>query len=121
LVVHSSGLDEISTAGETRLIELKEGRVTTRQLNPKGLGMRKARLEDLRVDTPHESAQTLRGILEGGHQGPKRDIIILNAAAGIMVGGKAGSIEEGMVAADESIRSGSALACLAKLVELSNG
>jgi anthranilate phosphoribosyltransferase len=121
LVAHSNGLDEISTAGPTRLIELKEGRITTQYLDPRGLGVAQARLEDLRVDSPQQSAEILRAILEGRHQGPKKDILVLNAGAAIMVGGKAGSIERGMAIAEESIRSGSALACLNKLVEVSNG
>jgi anthranilate phosphoribosyltransferase len=120
LVVHSDGLDEISTAGETRLMELKDGRLTTRRVNPKDLGLAWARLEDLRIDSPQESAQVLLAILEGRHTGPKRDIVLLNAAAAIMVGRGADSFEVGMKAAEESIRSGQAAECLRRLVELSN-
>jgi len=120
LVVHSDGLDEISTAGATRLMELKDGRVVIRLVNPKDLGIAPARLEDLKVDTPQESAQGLRAILEGRHTGPKRDIVVLNAAAAIMVGGLAGNLQKGLLLADQSIREGKALACLEKLVEVSN-
>jgi anthranilate phosphoribosyltransferase len=120
LVVHSSGLDEISTAGPTRLMELKDGRVTTGQVNPKDLGMALARLEDLRVDDPQQSAQILGSILEGRHSGPKRDIVVLNAAAAILVCGLAGNLQTGMLLADQSIREGKALACLEKLIEISN-
>ena len=119
LVVHSDGLDEISTAGATRLMELRDGRLATRLVRPKDVGMAQARLEDLRVDTPQESAQVLRAILEGRQTGPKRDILVLNAAAAILVGGLAGSLEEGIKAAEDSIRSGKALGCLTKLIEVS--
>ena len=120
LVVHSEGLDEISTASATRLMELKDGRVTARLVSPKDLGIAPARLDDLRVDSPQESAQVLRSILEGRQTGPKRDIVLVNAAAAIMVGGLAGSLKQGITAAEDSIRSGRALACLTKLIEVSN-
>ncbi len=121
LVAHSHGLDEISTVGTTRLIELKDGRIMTWQMDPRSLGVAQARLEDLGVEGPQQSAEILIAILDGRHKGPKRDILVLNAGAAIMVGGKAGSFEEGMAAAEESIQSGRALACLRKLVEVSNG
>jgi anthranilate phosphoribosyltransferase len=120
LVVHSHGLDEISTAGPTQLMELKDKRITTSQVNPKDLGVAQARLEDLRIDDPQQSAQILRSILEGRHTGPKRDIVVLNAAAAIMAAGLAGDLKMGMSLADKSIREGKALACLEKLVKLSN-
>jgi anthranilate phosphoribosyltransferase len=119
LVVHSNGLDEISTAGPTRLMELKDGRVTTRQVNPKDLGLPLARLEDLRIDDPQQSAQILRSILEG-RSGPKRDIVVLNAAAAILVGGLAGNLQTGVLLADQSVREGKALACLEQLIKISN-
>jgi len=120
LVVHSNGLDEISTAGPTRLMELKGGHIATSQLNPRDLGLAQARLEDLRVETPQESAQILRSILEGRQAGPKRDIVVLNAGAAILAGGLAGNLQKGMLLADQSIREGKALACLEALIRVSS-
>ncbi|MBP8304519.1 MAG: anthranilate phosphoribosyltransferase [Phycisphaerae bacterium] len=120
LVVHSSGLDEISTAGPTRVVELKEGVISAGHLDPADLGLQEAKLEDLRIETAQESAQALRAILEQRLAGPKRDIVVLNAAAAILVGGLAGSLQTGMLLADQSIREGKALACLETLIRVSN-
>lgn len=120
LVVHSSGLDEISTAGPTRVMEVKEGVISAGHLNPEDLGLPEARLEDLRIETAQESAQILRAILEQRQAGPKRDIVVLNAAAAILVGGLADSLQTGMLLADQSIREGKALACLETLIQVSN-
>jgi len=120
LVVHSSGLDEISTAGPTRVVELKEGVISAGHLDPADLGLQEAKREDLRIETAQESAQALRAILEQRLAGPKRDIVVLNAAAAILVGGLAGSLQTGMLLADQSIREGKALACLETLIRVSN-
>ncbi len=121
LVVHSNGLDEISTAGTTRLMELKEGRITTHRIAPGDMGLAQAALEDLRIDDSQQSARILRSILEDQHKGPKRDILVLNAAAAILVGGKAGNLQTGMLLADQAIREGKALECLEALIKISNG
>jgi anthranilate phosphoribosyltransferase len=120
MVVHSRGLDEISTAGPTQIAELKDGQIHSQELNPADLGIAPANLEDLRVDGPQQSAATLRAILEGKDKGPKRDIIALNAAGAIMVGGLAPDFKVGLSLAAASIDDGKALACLETLIKVSN-
>ena len=108
-VVHGNdGLDEITTTSTTRVSELVDRRVKTYTLDPTELGIPKAQLDDLTSGTPEENADTIVRLLNG-ERGPKRDIVLLNAAAAIVAGGKAGSLEEGLTLASESIDSGKAL------------
>jgi anthranilate phosphoribosyltransferase len=120
MVVHSRGLDEISTAGPTKIAELKDGQINTQELNPTDVGITSAKLEDLRVDGPQQSAHTLRAILEGKDKGPKRDIMALNAAGAIMAGGLAPDFKSGLSLATASIDDGKALSCLETLIKVSH-
>jgi anthranilate phosphoribosyltransferase len=114
-VVHGvGGLDELSTLGETRVAELKNGEVRTYTIAPEDLGLRRARPEDLQGRTPEENARTLMAILEG-EKGPARDIVVLNAAAAIAAGGKTETLAEAMPLAEESLDSGAALGKLHEL------
>lgn len=105
LVVHGDGMDEISTIGETYVAELKNGEVTTYTLTPESLGMMKARLEDIKGGTPKENARDLLCIFKG-QKGPKRDLIVLNAAAALYVSGIVGSIRQAIPIAEDAIDSG---------------
>ena len=108
-VVHGvGGLDELSTLGETRLTELKNGDVRTYSITPEDVGLRRARPEDVRGRTPEENARTLVAVLEG-EKGPARDIVVLNAAAAIAAGGKAETLAAAIPLAEESLDSGAAL------------
>ncbi len=124
MVVHGlDGLDEVSTIGGTVLSWLREGEIHTLQMTPRDLGVRQARPEDIMGGTPAENAEVSFKILRGKDdvQKAKRDIVLVNAAAGIIVGGKADDFEEGMELARESINSGKAYQALRTLVKTGNG
>lgn len=107
-VVHGlGGLDELSTIGETRITELRDGRLRTYHLAPEEVGLPRARVEDLLGGTPAENAARLVAILEGA-DGPARDIVVLNAAAALAAAGAADSPAEAVPLAQESIASGAA-------------
>jgi anthranilate phosphoribosyltransferase len=115
-IVHGKdGLDEISNTGETRISELRGGEVQTYTVHPADFGMPVASLADLRGGSAADNAVIIRRILEG-ERGPKRDIVALNAGAAIAAGGKAASIKEGIVLAEESIDRGAARQRLERLV-----
>ncbi len=120
MVVHSDGLDEISTAGATKIIELKEGKLSSRELNPKDLGIESADLGQLKITDAKTSASVIRGILGGEENGPRKDIVILNAAAAIIVGGLADDFESAIKVAQASVSDGKAISSLEKLIEISN-
>jgi len=115
------GLDEISTVGKTVIAHLKHDTVTKLELSPKTLGVKKAAPSDLQCTSAEESAQTLLGILTGKVDGAKRDIVLVNSAAGFIVGGKASDFKEGIKLAQESVDSGAAYAKLKELVKATGG
>jgi len=124
-VVHGAdGLDELSTTGINRVSYLREGADAERpmvkdfSLDPAELGLPRARVEDLRGGTAEENAEITRAVL-GGEQGPRRDVVLLNAAAALVAGGGAEGMEEGLQQAAEAIDSGAALEKLDALVALS--
>ncbi len=119
-VVHGNdGLDEITTTTTTQVSELVNGDVKTYTLDPTTLGIPKAEPESLLGGTPEENAEITMNILKG-EKGPKRDIVLLNAAAAIVAGGKADSLEKGLELANTSIDSGNALEKLECLKTVSN-
>ncbi|MHC4244554.1 MAG: anthranilate phosphoribosyltransferase [Planctomycetota bacterium] len=120
MVVHSGGLDEISTLTTTKILELKDGQITSKELNPKELGIELADIEDLTVTDAKTSAAVLREILSGKESGPRKDIVILNAAAAIIAAGMADDFASAIKTAAESISTGKASASLEKLIEVSN-
>jgi len=120
MVVHSNGLDEISTAAKTKIIELKQGKIASKELAPQALGFTLADIEQLKVTDVKASAKVLRDILSGKETGPRKDIVILNAAAAIIVGNLADDFSSALTKAEASISSGNALKCLEKLIEVSN-
>ena len=120
MVVHAEdGLDEISTTSPTQISELDGGKVATRTVQPSEFGLPRARLDDLLVTSPAQSAQTIRDVL-AGKTGPARDIVVLNAAAALTVADKGRRIVDCIKPAETSIDSGAAGEALAKLIELSN-
>jgi len=121
MVVHGKGMDEISTVTTTKILELKEGQITSKELNPEELGMGLADIEDLRVSDAKTSAKVLRDILSGKERGPRKDIVVLNAAAAIIAGGLSDEFSEAIKLAETSVSDGRAVACLEKLIEISNG
>ena len=118
-VVHGAdGLDELSTTGINRVSHLRDGWVKDFALDPAELGLPGARLEDLRGGTVEENAQITQAIL-AGEQGPRRNVVLLNAAAALVAGGAAGDFEEGLQRAAEAIDSGRAREKLESLVAFS--
>jgi anthranilate phosphoribosyltransferase len=119
-VVHGGdGLDEITTTTATQVSELADGEVNTYTLDPTELGIPTAQPSDLKGGTPEENAEMTLSVLRG-EKGPKRDIVLLNAAAAIVAGGKAEDITAGLAAAAESVDSGRALEKLEGLKAKSN-
>ena len=120
LVVHGSdGLDEITLTGPTQVSELKDGQVSTRQIHPGDFGLQTVSAEALKGGDADYNARILRGVLDG-EEGPQRDVVLLNSAAAIVVGGRAEDITAGLEVARESIDSGKARQALDRLVEVSN-
>lgn len=121
LVVHGEGgLDEFSTLGASHISELKAGHVTSYSIKAEDLGIPKASAADLRGGDSKRNAEIIHGVLEG-RKGPARDIAILNAAAAIYVSGISSTLQEGVVAATESIDTGSAAAKLQQWIRATNG
>jgi anthranilate phosphoribosyltransferase len=119
LIVHGGdGLDELTTTGPSTVVELREGDVTRWDVDPESFGLRRADREDLVGGDAHVNADLARRVLAGEH-GPHRDIVRLNAGAGLLVAGLADDLASGIEAAGEAIDSGAAVAALADLVEVS--
>jgi anthranilate phosphoribosyltransferase len=119
LVVHGAdGLDELSTTGVNRVSQLDSHGVRTFDLDPSELGFEKTSLDALLGDTPTDNAMILRNILSGVDQGPRRDIVLLNAAAALSL--ESGDFREGLVAARRSIESGNSLRTLDTWIDLTN-
>ena len=118
MVFHGrDGLDEISTTTTTKISQMRNGGiVNTFEFDATDLGISQVTLFDLQGGKPEENAGIIEAILKG-ETGPKRDIVLLNAAAGIVVGGKAQTLEEGLKLASESVNSGAALHVLNQLAQ----
>ena len=116
MVFHGrDGLDEISTTTTSKISQMKNGNdVNTFEFDPSKLGLNRVSLNKLQGGEPKENAEIIKSILNG-EIGPKRDIVLLNAAAGIVVGGKAQNLKEGLVKATESVDSNAALNILTQL------
>jgi anthranilate phosphoribosyltransferase len=124
MVVHGlDGLDEISTVGKTVISHLKDDKVTTFEAFPKDFGVAHAQIDALRGATPEENAEVLFKILNGRYAAndPKKEAVLVNSAAALMVGGKAEDFKAGMEIARESISSGMAYGKLKALVKVSGG
>jgi anthranilate phosphoribosyltransferase len=119
MVVHSAeGLDEISPAGSTRAWLLKDGAVTERELTPATFGLRPHALSEVGGGGPAENATAMLGLLAGA-AGPVRDFVVMNAAAALVVAGKAPGFVEGAQLAEGAITSGAARAVLERYIALS--
>ncbi len=119
-VVHGSdGLDEITTAGPTSVAALADGTVTNFEISPEEVGLRRVKPEALRGGDAAANATALRGVL-AGEDSAFREIAVLNAAAALVVAGKADSLKEGVHLAARSIDSGEAEGRLDRLISVSN-
>jgi anthranilate phosphoribosyltransferase len=119
VVAGSDGLDELTLSGPSIVAEVSAGRVRTYEIRPETLGLPSAPVETLAGGDTATNAALLRAVLEG-RQGPNRDIVLLNAAAGIMAGEGAQDWQSGLAAAAQSLDSGSALSKLDDLIEFSH-
>src|SRR5271157_2603811 len=119
LVVHGlDGLDEITITGTTRVAEAREGSVRTYEVEPEEFGMKRATLQEISGGDATENAAIIRSILQG-ERSPRRDVVLLNAAAALVAAGRAERLAEAMPLADKSIDSGAAAGKLEKLVRFS--
>lgn len=118
-VVHGNGLDEITTAGVTRVAELKDGRIRTFEIRPEDAGIAPASLDSLRGGDAETNAAALREVLAGARNA-YRDIAVLNAAAALIVAGRAEDLKQGAALAAQSVDTGAAAAVLQRLIEVSN-
>ena len=118
-VVHGAdGLDEISNTGDSRLSEVREGIVRTYSVRPEDFGLPRATIGQLQGGDRQQNAQIIREILGGG-PGPRRDIVLMNAAAALVAGARAQDLKEGVRLAAESVDSGAARDRLERLVGFS--
>jgi len=118
-VVHGSGLDELTTTGETEVAEWYDGRIRLFTITPEAVDLPRAALADITGGNPAHNAERLTALLEG-ETGPYRDIVLLNAAAAFLVGDKVETLREGVELAAQSLDSGKAKAALDTLIRLTN-
>jgi anthranilate phosphoribosyltransferase len=120
LVVHGlDGLDEITITGPTRVAEARDGTVRTYEVDPEEFGMQRATLEDITGGDAAENAATVRKVLEG-EKSPRRDVVLLNAAAALVASGRVDHLREGIPVAERSIDFGAAAAKLHALVNFTS-
>jgi anthranilate phosphoribosyltransferase len=124
LVVHGlNGMDEMSITEPSRVWELREDEITSYYISPEDFGLTRASMDAIRGGAPSENAIMLRSVL-AGEKSPRRDVVLMNAAAAVIVGGKTEypsglpALKEGIKIAGEAIDSGQALDSLERLVKL---
>ncbi|HXZ32398.1 MAG TPA: anthranilate phosphoribosyltransferase [Terriglobales bacterium] len=116
MVVHGSdGLDEITITGSTRIAEVRDGNVHSYEVTPEEFGISRGSLEEIAGGDATDNAAIIREIL-GGKKSLRRDVVVLNAAAALVVAGKADHLASGVSLAEHSIHCGAAAAKLASLV-----
>ena len=118
-VVHGGGLDEITTTGTSFVASLDHGRVESFEVTPEDAGLPRATLADLKGGEPAENAERLTALLAGA-PGPLRDIVLLNAAAALIVAGRAANLRAGVARAAQAVDDGSARNALDRLVAITN-
>jgi anthranilate phosphoribosyltransferase len=124
MITHGlDGIDEVSTIGKTLIAWLKNGEVNTMILSPKKLGVKKAKPEDIAGLDPKGNAEIIFKILNGVYSmnEPKMEIALINAAAGLILGGKADNFSYGLELARETIENGCAYKKLKRLIKASGG
>ncbi|MBQ8928166.1 MAG: bifunctional anthranilate synthase component II/anthranilate phosphoribosyltransferase [Oscillospiraceae bacterium] len=113
-------MDEISASDATTVTEVRDGELIDYEITPEQFGLTRCKKEDIVGGTPQENAKITRGILSGEIQGPKRNIVLLNAGAALYTYGITPTLEEGVAMAAELIDSGKALEKLEEFVRLTN-
>lgn len=112
-------LDEISLSAPTKICEIRDGWFKSYSIQPEDFGFASCTKEDLKGGTPAENAKITLNILKG-EKGHKRNAVLMNAGAGLYLGGKADSIQNGILLAEKLIDSGKAQETLLQLIEISN-
>jgi anthranilate phosphoribosyltransferase len=121
LVVYGhDGLDELSTITTSTVLELRDGEVRTYDVDPGALGLKPATLGEIQGGDPSVNADLARRVLDG-EPGPRREFVLLNAAAGLVAAGMADDLAEGLEAATASVDDGRAAEALDRLVTVSTG
>ncbi|MBL3684450.1 anthranilate phosphoribosyltransferase [Sinorhizobium meliloti] len=118
-VVHGEGLDEITTTGVTKVAALKDGTITNFELTPADFGLERVSLDALKGGDGAHNAAALQAVLDGA-ENAYRDISLANAAASLMIAGRARDLSEGMALARQSLSSGGAKVALQRLITVSN-
>lgn len=120
-VCGSDGMDEVTLTGETHICEIRDGSLKKYTITPEQFGFERCGIEDLQGGTPEENAVITINILNGIEKGPKRNVVVLNAAMGLYLGIDGYSIEDSIKMAEELIDSGKAAMVLEEFRNLSNG
>ncbi len=115
----SDGLDELTLAGPSRVVELRNGRTSEWAVDPSDFGLEKATAEDLAGGDAADNAAMIRSVL-AGNAGPARDVVVLNAAAGLLAADRVQDLATGLEMACEAIDSGAAADALDRLVKVSS-
>lgn len=119
VVCGCDGMDEITVTGKTYVNEIKDGEIIEYEIDPRDYGIEYAKPEDIKGGDGKENAEIARRIFEG-EKGPKRDIVVLNSAAGIYIGGKADTYAEAVEIAKKMIDEGHVMDKVNELVEFTN-
>jgi anthranilate phosphoribosyltransferase len=121
MVVHGNdGLDEITTTTSTKICELKNNEILEYELYPREFGIDYSNIDDIKGEGPEKNAEILRGIFSGKYTGPKKDIIVLNSAAVLLVAGVTSDWKEAIKITDAVISSGKAMKKLESLIKFTN-
>ena len=120
MVVHSDGLDEISTTSVTKVVELKDGKTSSYEIDPAQFGITGVKIEQIAGGDSLHNAEMVRNVILAKDNGPARDIVLLNAAAAIVVANLVETLKEAFKLAQESIDNGNAAECLDKMIKISN-
>lgn len=121
IVVHShDGMDELSTTSTNVMHDVHNGTITTRVIDPQDLGLARTTVEELQVASLDEAAESASACLDG-QAGAKLDMVLLNAAGGLLVAEAVGSIAEGLALARKAAESGGARACFERFAQVSRG
>ncbi|MCK4535431.1 MAG: anthranilate phosphoribosyltransferase [Desulfuromonadales bacterium] len=119
-IVHGQdGMDEVTLTGSTDVAEIRDGEVTLHTITPEDVGLTCCKLSDLQGGDAEENAEIVREILSG-KAGPRRDVVLLNAAFGLVAAGVAADVPAGLVMASAAIAEGRALEKLDQLVAMTN-
>lgn len=121
LAENTNGMDDVSICGPTTVAELDGGKITSAIIDVQWLGVPRCPLDELRGGNAHENAVTITGILSGEIKGAKREMALVNAAAGFVVAGLARDLQSGIARAREQIDSGRALEKLRALQDYQSG